>query len=577
MGRTYTVNNEMNCYAQGSSVHKTENPAVYDYEAAQVFKEQPEHSELNDVRDKKYISGINLFITVVSSMVGAGVIFLYTAFANGGFLSFLCATLLSSVSILSVTQCVYHRYQSCISDERERGIVFSKQVTFIWMVNPSSEAIKHIITFLLFLKTTVPLVVYQSLIIKWLYSIIEVGMRLAGGSPGAELMCKIVVCGGIFFMFWKYLVQRAPGDSRVMQRVSVCACFSLLILLSIIVMLRILVISPPKDLEPITLLAFMVGRKFSLQEFIGSVSIASFGFNPQHNLPVYLVRTKLDSKTSMNIPIIRGIFLVYIVTGLIGILGCFLAYTNRFNQVGKNIFFIMEDIMNYTDPEANTNIGIYIELILVVFKLAISLILLCAFIWQSYSSRKLVVDTYLRLAYTPEGESKFDPFFYIRKIGQNRIIAKCASSFANACRWISSKIPQRVKKSLSTLIGLNTEKSSDLPELTREIYLRYIIGSAIFAGTAAIVLLDAQLTYIIQLFTSLVTSCISFLIPTILVIANKHITNKHGKSWYDYASIIIMGLGFTLLTGSGFAQLYYTLVPSTQDLSIPPQNVTGSV
>lgn len=118
---------------------------------------------------EKYLSGIQLKLSIISTTIGAGVLFLHSAFVTGGLLAFLAAVLLSAVSIFSVTECVYVRYRKTVrEDDLYDEHPYPIKMTYLSLISTNYKFIQGLLTVLLIIKSGIAITVYQTLVWTWL-------------------------------------------------------------------------------------------------------------------------------------------------------------------------------------------------------------------------------------------------------------------------------------------------------------------------------------------------------------------------------------------------------------------------
>lgn len=473
---------------------------------------------------EKYLSGIQLKLSIISTTIGAGVLFLHSAFVTGGLLAFLAAVLLSAVSIFSVTECVYVRYRKTVrEDDLYDEHPYPIKMTYLSLISTNYKFIQGLLTVLLIIKSGIAITVYQTLVWTWLYNIIHVfNENILGLSSRLERVLQIVFSVVLLCMFCKYSIQKEPGKSRIMQKLSAISLTLLVVLLVIIICIQ------PIDHSKPIFSDFLLGRSPSVLNFIKAVAIAYFGLNPHHHIPVYMSKTEVKSKRKMVVPLSVGISVVYLITGTIGAEGYFLAYKNNFKNSDNDIFVLISDILQ------NRSYYQAAEFLIVIFKIAISAILTNAFIWQCYTYKALVIDIYEKLK---EYTTVRRHYLYnkLRRLSDNiyiiRIRYKTQKIFNIVTEWI--------------------RKCKTSSESTEERICRYIIGLYIFISTTLIISLEISLQSIIQFSGALISSFISLLMPALLLLWNRHITTEGKKRWFDYFSIGFMGIGCAALVSVG--------------------------
>ncbi|KFG25372.1 uncharacterized protein NESG_02146 [Nematocida ausubeli] len=502
------------------------------------------------------LKGRKLYFSIASSMLGAGVLFLHSALIGGGLLAFVLAVILSVTGILSITECIFRtRKNNLAAEEPSSGI---KQVTYASFANLKPKYIQGILIFSLIVQSANSILIYQTLIWGWIYSIIEF---LFGSIFHMENIyiknIQTVLSVPLLFILWMYCINKSPGDSKYIQLIATVSIMSLTILLGtlLVIFYNVFELKMP---DASVWRSLVIGKTPSVFNFCTSIATAFFGLNSHCNIPIYLDRVKLKNKRSMLYPMAITSSLVYFTFFIVGVEGYFLVFANNLNGVNSDILSAMSLALASTSKMSFATAYILTEVLVSLFKLAISIILLNSYMWQAFTYRALIMDFCHTVRYKNNGEKRL-PF--LEKLAD--VIPQAAKDFftetvPNAFYRAVQRLPKRIQERLGVYKD-DTESSLDGSENESDTVLRYVVGSVIFALTTVLAIIGLDLTLIIQLSGAVIASFISILVPAILLYHNRHISAKKNKRWFDNIVITVLLFGFMLLVSTGFAKTYYEI------------------
>ncbi|KAI5190984.1 hypothetical protein NEMIN01_1317 [Nematocida minor] len=526
--------------------------------------------------NKTYLAGSSLYMSMISSMLGAGVLYLYICFESGGVVSFFLAMLFSYTSLISVTECVYRRQKIDVHNAPEDEEKSVNSMTYTRLAKIDKRVFRWILSCALTIQSAISVIIYVSLISVWAYSNVDFFQnRIYAFSDATKYIVKAAMTLAGLIMLWMFSVQKEPGDSPHMQIISVVSIVSLSIFLAIIIAIVYSMFSFSFDYPNYNLVSgVLVGKDPGVFNFLRAVSVAFFALNTHHNIPIYLSKTELMDKRNMIKPMLMGSLLVCCIYATIGFEGFLLSYSNSFKNTDKDILTSMSIILDSHKAAKSESLHLLAEILVFVFKIAISSILMNTFMWQSYTYRNLITDVYRS---TKKEASKSKTFYRAKRKLSEMMPCKVkeffriqvSETYTSIKKWIKSKMGRD-----ENVVMITPPEKKDEEKEKESGVLRYIIGTFVFLSTILVVLMEVNVEKIINLSGALIASYITLFIPSCMVYENMHISKSHGKRWFDYCSISIMMCGFLSLSINGIVSAFYSITSANEMAAA--MNATGS-
>ncbi|KAI5166567.1 hypothetical protein NEIRO03_1172 [Nematocida sp. AWRm78] len=501
-----------------------------------------------------YLKGKELYFTIISSIIGSGVLFIHSALTNGGILSFIIASILSYIGIVSITESVFRgRKNEIVTDQ----VVHDKnEVTYVSFANLQPRFLHVLFTVLLVTLMLITTIIYQTLIWEWTYNNIEFlfGDVLSISNQNINIIKGIASLLMIIVLWW-YSVIESPGDTKNIQIITNISIVLLSVVLAIF-MVIIYTVFKPNIPSTDTLKYLVIGKDPSVLKFFGAVATVFFAINSHYNIPVYMSKVRISTKKSALYPVLISNTLVYILFFIIGMEGYFLVRANEFNGANSNILTSISLVLdsNKHDTDHNT-VYIIAQTLISVFKLAMSIILLNSFMWHMFSYRTLTMQFIQRII----NNSMVIRIFSIKNsviLNITDFIKKIfTESIPNLFMKIISYLPESISKRFERN-SIRTSNKMDESTGNSKVLLRYVVGTVLFSITTLIVMLEIDLNIIIQVTGAVVSSFISILVPSIFIITNRH---THNKRWFDYLTVTFMIIGFITLISIGIIKAYYSI------------------
>ncbi|KAI5143831.1 hypothetical protein NEPAR04_1967 [Nematocida parisii] len=510
-----------------------------------------------------YLKGKELYFTIISSIIGSGVLFIHSAITNGGILSFIIASMLSYIGIISITESVFRgRKNEMLTGQ---AVHDQDEVTYVSFAKLRPRFLHVLFTVLLVTLMLITTIIYQTLIWKWTYDNIEFlfGDMLSISNQNINII-KGIASFLMIIVLWWYSVIESPGDTKNIQIIMNISIVLLSVVLAVFLVI-IYTVFEPSIPSTDTLKYLVIGKDPSVVNFFGSVATTFFAINSHYNIPVYMSKVKISTKRSALYPVLISNTLVYILFFIIGIEGYFLVRANEFSGTNSNILTSISLVLdsNKHDNDHNT-VYVAAQSLISVFKLAMSVILLNSFMWHMFSYRTLIMQFIQRVINNPTVIRIFSIKNSVILNITNFIKKIFTESIPNLFMKIISYLPESIPKYFERTFIRTGDKTDESPGNSK-VLLRYVIGTVLFSITTLIVMLQIDLNIIIQVTGAVVSSFTSILVPSILIITNRH---RYNKRWFDYLTVSFMIVGFIVLISIGIIKAYYSIEVNTKEVSV---------
>ncbi|KAI5170993.1 hypothetical protein NEFER03_0395 [Nematocida sp. LUAm3] len=335
--------------------------------------------------DKEIISGVSMYVSAVTAILGAGILYMPASISEGGMFFALIGILLCAISSFYISKYTHKYIRRAEIDGGERN---TSEVQLYDLLPEKSLLIRRLLKAAIALQASLSIIVYLGLIRMWSTDVI---VALSNSSSTAVIISIVTVLGVLLAGYLAISNPKKPNPF-----ITSLSAISSLVLMIIIIAMFITIqfhgIEHSPQAEGTSAVSYLFGNLSALG-FLSGMSTAIFAINSQNYIPMYLSKFKSKRKiTYIRVPLV-AVAVMGTLFLVVGVFGKYILSIPGDSEIFKeNALSGLSVLVSYLREDNSKVIGIFFWL-LVALKLCMISMLFSSFMWNTKAYRDILLSS----------------------------------------------------------------------------------------------------------------------------------------------------------------------------------------